>query len=129
MRSASPGPDGPGRLLPILLSEEAISLQVLVFRPHQPPVVEDLANTLDAMQTLVRGWIAPVFLPNGYVVIANEEGLLQNLDPSVCVGPQILFGPVFVARLDPDDPEHFTGLRPEDLTALSQWVYPFARVS
>lgn len=104
-------------------------LRVLVFRPGTAPAVEEMANELEAMQALVGGYLELVFLPNGYLAIANEEGLLQGLAPSVHIGEQVIVGTVFVAKIDPADPENFAGLTDHDVEAVQAWVHPLTAVS
>lgn len=101
-----------------------MTVTVLVFRPHESPRVEDVVNDLDAMQALVGGYIEALYLPNGYIAVANEEGIMQALEPSVRIGRQVLVGPVFVAKIDPADPENFAGLADDDGAAVRQWVHP-----
>ena len=99
-------------------------MTVLVFRPQEAAHVEDVANTLEAMQALVGGYIEALYLPDGYIAVANEEGIMQDLDPSVRIGRQVLVGPVFVTKVDPEDPENFAGLTDADVAAVRQWVQP-----
>ena len=54
---------------------------------------------------------------------------MQDMDPSVRIGRQVLVGPVFVAKVDPADPENFAGLTDADVAAVRQWVYPISAAS
>ncbi len=103
-------------------------MNILAFRPHESARVEHVANTLEAMQALVGGYIELVFLPDGYIAVANEEGIMQDLDPSVRIGGQLLVGTVFITKIDPADPENFAGLTDSDIAAAQQWVQPIIAV-
>lgn len=75
------------------------TITVIVCRVGEGPVVEDMANTLQAMQGLVGGYVEEInVLPGGLVMFANEDGLPRRLpyNRSVC-GVQIV-GDFFVCR-------------------------------
>lgn len=88
-----------------------------------------MANELEAMQALVGGYIELIFLPEGYIAVANEEGLMQDLEPSVHIGERVIVGTVVVAKTDPADPENFAGLTDHDVEAVQAWVHPLTAVS
>ena len=101
----------------------------MVFHPQEAPVVEDIPNALKAMQALVGGSIEAIFLPDGYIAVANEEGIMQDLEPSMRLGGQVLVGTVFITKVDPADPETFAGLTDSDVAAARQWVQPIIAAS
>lgn len=50
-------------------------MKVLVFRVNQPPVVEDVPDTLDAMRQIVGGSIeGHSILMHGVLLVCNEYG-------------------------------------------------------
>lgn len=104
-------------------------MKVLVYRPQEAPAVEDIPNTLAALQALVGGYVEAIYLPDGYIAVANEEGLLQGLAPSAHLPGQVLVGPVAVTKTDPADPEQFAGLTDADVAAVRQWVQPLTAAS
>lgn len=72
-------------------------IEILVYPTNGKPYKTQIANTLEAMQKVVGGYIEPVHHPaseivrfafNGQpvVLIANEEGLLNNLAPNQNIG-------------------------------------------
>lgn len=54
-------------------------LKVIVCRVGQAPVIEDIPDTLEAMQGLVDGYLEHVTLPQGLSLWCNEEGLLKGM--------------------------------------------------
>ena len=58
-------------------------IMVCTVRPGEEPVMEEIEDTLEAMQRLVGGYIE-VVKPwgNDIALICNEEGKLQNLTPN-----------------------------------------------
>jgi len=47
-------------------------------KAHTTTILNDLAS----MQKLVSGYIEAVTLPNGLILICNEEGLIRDLPPN-----------------------------------------------
>lgn len=79
--------------------------------------VLEIENTLAAMQKMVGGYIEAVQMGKGYVVIANEEGLIQRLrfNLNTAHWPNPLVGDVFVTKAKG---EEFASLTDEDLKYL-----------
>ena len=59
------------------MKEERIT--IIAARVGEPLHLEDIDNTLEAMQEFVGGYIEAVTLPDGKVIICNEEGKLLGL--------------------------------------------------
>jgi hypothetical protein len=75
------------------------------------------------MQEIVEGHIEPLFLPDGLVVVFNDDHDRLGLPPNRFVvlnglrhGP--LYGTFFVARREGSE---FASIRPEDEIDLAQW--------
>lgn len=73
-------------------------MKVIVKNPGAVPTLRDVPNTLEALQSVVDGYIEVVRLFTDAVVICNEEGRLRGL-PFNChilgisfVGPIMLVG-------------------------------------
>ena len=68
-------------------------IKVLVKHPHEHPELQEIENSLEALQMIVGGHIETVTF-NDIVVICNEEGRIQALDPNVAgfVGTIIFVG-------------------------------------
>ncbi len=97
-------------------------MNVLLYRVGQPPALTPVTNDLSAFQALVGGLIQPVDLPNDYVLICNDEGLLLGLAPNVQVGGAVIAGNVFVVKIDPDDPDQWTGVTADDVPRIRPWI-------
>lgn len=59
------------------MKEERIT--IIAARVGEPLHLEDIDNTLEAMQEFVGGYIEAVTLSDGKVIICNEEGKLLGL--------------------------------------------------
>ena len=68
-------------------------IKVLVKHPHEYPEVQEIQNDLKTLQEIVGGHIETATF-NDIVVICNEEGRIQALDPNVAgfVGTIIFVG-------------------------------------
>jgi hypothetical protein len=53
-------------------------MKVVVMKPDALPDVQDIPNTLEALQELVGGYIEVVELADGLVVVCDEEGRLKG---------------------------------------------------
>jgi hypothetical protein len=67
------------------MTSPADTIRVVVAAPHRPAEVREIANTLEAMQAIVGGYIEE--LPRwgdiaGCVVVVNEEGRPDGLQPN-----------------------------------------------
>lgn len=59
------------------------TLRIVVFEVGKPPEERIVEHDLKIMQEIVGGYIEAVGLPNSYVLICNEEGLLLGLPENV----------------------------------------------
>ena len=75
-------------------------IQVLVYRPGQPGVVEEHMNSLEAQQALVGGYIEAVAMGDGIYLTCNEEGKLNGLEPNFLLPGDVIVGNVFFCRVD-----------------------------
>lgn len=88
-------------------------MKILVVEPHKVPRVEEIPNTLEAMQEIVGGLIEPVYLHDGdAVLVCNDEGKLIGLEGNRRVDGQVIAGTFFVCG---DDGEDFCSLSDEQL--------------
>ena len=53
-------------------------MKVVVMKPDALPDVQDIPNTLEALQELVGGYIEVVELADGLAVVCDEEGRLKG---------------------------------------------------
>lgn len=79
-----------------------------ILRLESRSIIEaDIANTLEALQSVVDGYIEAVTLiPGKAVMIVNEEGLLRGMAPnptaSMIAGAKIV-GPAIVVGVDGEE--------------------------
>ena len=86
-------------------------MRVIIKEVGKAPVVKDIENTLDALKSLVGGYIEVVTLDDNILLICNEEGKMQGLPPNFSMGYDVIVGTaVFVS---------FDGK--EDFTDLNDW--------
>ena len=103
-------------------------MHVIKILPGREPEMDDIDNTLKALQQAVGGYTETVTLPRtGLAVIGNEDGRLVDLAESgvLCMSPlggQLLVGTVLVVRAAPGA-EDFSGVRACDLGLIRAcWV-------
>lgn len=86
-------------------------MRVLIKEVGKAPVIKDIENTLDALKSLVGGYIEVVTMEDNILLICNEEGKMQGLPPNFSMGYDVIVGTaVFVS---------FDGK--EDFTDLNDW--------
>lgn len=71
-------------------------IKVLSVELGQPPAVKEIGNDLRSLQAEVGGLIECISFPNGCVVVCNEEGKLNGMQPNRRLGADIICGPFFV---------------------------------
>lgn len=86
-----------------------MKIRVIVIRPGKAPTVEEIADSIEALQALVGGYVELVHVPTaaGYVdMYFNEDGKRDRLPPNRYVAPldDIVLGTIVVAsaRVTPD---------------------------
>lgn len=73
-------------------------INVLLVEPGKLPVKKNIPNTLYAKQQLVNGSIeyAYLFDDKNAVLICNEEGKINGMEPNRDIGYDIIFGPFII---------------------------------
>jgi hypothetical protein len=99
------------------------TIRVAIMRPAERVTFEEIENDLPAQQKIVGGYIEPLFLPDGLVVVFNEEGQHLGLTPNRFIEGSplhrvLLHGTFFVARKYGSE---LTSITPEDELHLVQW--------
>lgn len=94
-------------------------MKVLVVRPNQNPIVEEIGEGLESMQSVVGGYIQAIYPWNDNVaVVCNEEGKLTGLPLNrfIAVDGQIIdcIAGTFFLCFAPPESETFQDL-PDDL--------------
>ena len=88
-------------------------IRVLFCRVGKPAKIRAVDNELHALQTMVDGYIETVTMPDGAILVCNEEGLLMGLPWNRKVCGVDVVGDFFITKAD--DEGNFIDL-PEDLT-------------
>lgn len=81
----------------------ADTLKVIIKRPGMAAAVSVIKNTLEDLQKFVGGYIETFTLPDGAVVIRDEEGFLKNKAVSCLMEGQYFFGPIIIAGVDGEE--------------------------
>ena len=71
-------------------------ITVLKVEPGKPPELVSMANTLQAMQEMVGGFIEIVPLDDACLV-CNDEGKINGMEGNRRLGGDIIAGPFFIA--------------------------------
>lgn len=72
-------------------------MRILKVEPGKLPQAKLIDNTLEAMQAEVEGLIDIVPAGRGMVLVVNDEGKLNGMQPNRWIGDDIICGPFFVA--------------------------------
>jgi hypothetical protein len=73
-------------------------IKVIMVRVGQDPVVENMDNSLEAMQKAVGGYIEGMPLFADIMLICNEQGKLERLPLNRCVAGEHIVGDFFITR-------------------------------
>lgn len=86
-------------------------MRTIIKEVGKAPEIKNIENTLDALKSLVGGYIEVVGLDDNVLLICNEEGKMKGLPPNFSTGYDVIVGTaVFVS---------FDGK--EDFTDLNDW--------
>ena len=96
-------------------------IKVLSVTPGQPPTVKEIGKDLDSLQAEVGGLIECISFPNGCVVVCNEEGKLNGMQPNRRLGADIICGPFFVC--DTTRSGDFSSLSKSKIAEYSQLFF------
>lgn len=79
-------------------------IKILYVEPNKIPTEMTIKNTLEEKQKLVKGYIEYTYLENcnDVVLICNEEGKINKMDPNRDIGNDIIFGPFLIGGDDPE---------------------------
>lgn len=75
-------------------------LNVIIKAPGKAPTHRTIPNTLDALQEIVGGFVQAVTLPEGLVILMNEEGKFMRLRPNFNFRNDIVVGNVIFCGHD-----------------------------
>lgn len=93
-------------------------MRILLKEPGREPRTMVIPNELKVMQDLVGGYIEVIGL-NDMVIICNEEGKLQGLEPNLFMENDVIVGPVIFAGTNRED---FSSLTDEQLERVMDMI-------
>lgn len=79
------------------------TVKIVFVDQDKGPEVREVPDTLESMQSLVKGYVQFVPYRDGVELVCNEEGLLRGMPFNRFVGPHAVHGPFFFTRTDPDE--------------------------
>ena len=103
-------------------------MRILVVEPERRPEVQEIDDSLKAMQTIVGGLIQPIHLDDSVVLVCNDEGKLMDLPANRGLRDKegqiydIVFGTFFLCGA-PADCDNFTSLTPEQIKTYQEKFY------
>jgi hypothetical protein len=71
-------------------------IKVLKIEAGQPPVIKEVRNDLDGLQAEVDGLIQVIGLKDDCVLVCNDEGKLNGMEPNRWLRDDIICGPFFI---------------------------------
>lgn len=75
-------------------------MKVVVMKPDALPDVQDIPNTLEALQELVGGYVEVVTVGDNVAVVCNEEGRLDGLPYCATIGDVQFVGNIAIVGTD-----------------------------
>ena len=78
----------------------AEKITVMIKEPGENWERREIDNTLKALQGLVGGYIETVIVQDDLVLIVNEEGVLQELEPNLYIRGYWLRGTIVAVGVD-----------------------------
>ena len=77
---------------------ETEKLKCLLVRPNELPVEIEIEDKLEEYQKLVGGYIETTYIQNvdDVVLICNDEGKINGMNPNRDIGHDIIFGPFLI---------------------------------
>ena len=78
-------------------------LKIVYVEPNRPPFISEVGNDLKSLQRAVCGYIEPICLGDGTILVGNEEAKLKGMEGNRHIGESIIAGPFFIVGEDCDN--------------------------
>lgn len=78
-------------------------MRVVIVEPNKVPYIKEVKNILEDFQSIVGGYIETISLPNGLIVVCNEEGKVKGLPANRKIGNDIIVGTFIITTSYQDD--------------------------
>lgn len=94
-------------------------IKCILQRPGELSQIITIPNTLEAIKQLVGGYIETLTLPDGFVIICNEEGRYLGLQPNVNTYADVIVENIIITKAEGED---FVSLTPEQIQTARGWL-------
>lgn len=78
-------------------------LKVVYVEPSRPPFISEVGKELKALQQAVDGYIEPINMGDGTILVGNEEAKLNGMEGNRHIGESVIAGPFFIVGEDGED--------------------------
>ncbi len=78
-------------------------LQIVYVEPNRQPFTSEVGNDLKSLQRAVGGYIEPISMGDGTLLVGNEESKLIGMEGNRRIGESIIAGPFFIVGEDGED--------------------------
>ena len=92
------------------MSKKEKTIKCIVYECGKEPVVKEIPNTLEALQTAVGGYIEQIRLYDNMVILCDDEGRFKNLPVNRKVGSVTILGTFLLV-----------GTSGSEYTSLNDW--------
>ena len=96
--------------------------KIIFKKPNREPMIKEVDEiTLEMLQKMVEGWIEAIlpFENSKFVMILNEEGKINGLEPNLNLIYDTIVGNVVIIKADGED---FTGLNDDEIKEALQYL-------
>lgn len=87
-------------------------LKIVYVEPSRPPFISEVGNDLKSLQRAVCGYIEPINLGDGTILVGNNESKLMGMEGNRRLGDSIIAGPFFIVG---EEGEDFRSLTEEEI--------------
>lgn len=94
-------------------------ITAVVKEPGKPAEIVKIENTLEVLQRIVGGQIEVIHVLNDIVMVCNEEGKLEDLQPNIAMPNDVVVGTVIALGTDGDE---FRGLTDEESVFVREYL-------
>ena len=106
--------------LNISITDNPEKIKVVVQEPGKISEIATVVNDLKPMHELIGGYLETLTLPNGLVLVMDEEGRLKGLRENVrCVQFGTIVGRIFITAAEG---ESFRSLTVEEIQSARAWL-------
>lgn len=78
-------------------------LKIVYVEPNRPPFISEVGNDLKSLQRAVCGYIEPINMGDGTILVGNEEAKLNGMEGNRHIGESVIAGPFFIVGEDGED--------------------------